>query len=95
LQDVLHSVFGVAEAHGAVVAEEKRVLHFGVAGGQRRLNTTTVSASHTFSTGMPAIGLEGASVADGFTVSTAPMAGGRSGTNRTKTCGVPIRCRSR
>jgi hypothetical protein len=38
-----------------------------------RLKTTTFSASQTRSTGMPAIGLPGSSVAAGFTVSLAPM----------------------
>lgn len=38
-----------------------------------RLNTTTCSASHTRSTGIPAMGLAGSSIAAGLTVSLAPM----------------------
>ena len=38
-----------------------------------RLNTTTCLASHTVSTGIPAMGLVGSSAAEGFTVSLAPI----------------------
>jgi len=37
------------------------------------LNTITSLASHTRSTGMPAIGLDGSSAAAGLTVSLAPI----------------------
>ncbi len=38
-----------------------------------RLNTMTLSAFQTVSTGIPAMGLLGSSAAAGFTVSLAPM----------------------
>src|SRR6185312_7223063 len=42
LDDVLDAVLGIAEEHGAVVAEEQRVLHPGVARGHRALEDDDV-----------------------------------------------------
>ena len=74
LDDVLDALLGVAEEHLAVVLEEQRVLHAGVAGGHGALEDDDVAcAFQTSSTGMPAIGTVGSSAAAGLTVSLAPM----------------------
>lgn len=56
LDDVLDAVLGVAEQHLRVLLEEERVLHAGVARGHGALEHDDVAASHTRTTGIPAIG---------------------------------------